>query len=474
MLGTGDFLMRNNPTTSRRGAILVLSCFLIIVMVGLVAFTVDLGYIELVRTQLQASVDSAALAGASQLVNGTAAANTEALNFVSQNSAGGKTLSASNTTVEFGNWDPVTRTFTVSNSNPNGVRITASLNQQPTFFAKMYGMNSFNTSAQAIAVYQPRDIALALDYSGSMCFDSQLCSIGSLGQAAVEANILQIYQQLGSPVYGTLTFTPVAYGTSSTSNSSVKSKFGLTSVAYPYPRGSWDEYIDYVQSDRDVQAAGYRNKYGYLTWINYLQSQRNYYSETPVLWQVSEQPITSIKDATDVFLSYLTAHCTDDRVALSIYTYSDMTAILEQALTTVYTNVSTKVRQRQAGHYTGGTNISAGMNKARLELQNNGRAGALKMLVLMTDGEANLPSGNPTSDKNAVITEANSCAAAKIKVITICVGASADTSLMQQIADITGGAAFIIPGGQTVAQVKAQLEAVFGQVARDRPLKLVY
>ena len=44
---------------------------------------------------------------------------------------------------------------------------------------------------------------------------------------------------------------------------------------------------------------------------------------------------------------------------------------------------------------------------------------------------------------------------------------------MQQVADITGGAYFQIPGGQSVAQVKAQLEAVFAQVAADRPLKLV-
>ena len=44
---------------------------------------------------------------------------------------------------------------------------------------------------------------------------------------------------------------------------------------------------------------------------------------------------------------------------------------------------------------------------------------------------------------------------------------------VQQVADITGGAAFIVPGGQPIAQVQTQLEQVFSQVAADRPLKLV-
>ena len=180
-----------------------------------------------------------------------------------------------------------------------------------------------------------------------------------------------------------------------------------------------------------------------------------------------------MKDAVDAFLAYLTAHSTDDRVSVSIYTYSDGTAKLEQSLTKTYTLISNVTRNRQAGHYIGGTNISAGMTKARVDLQANARVGAKKMIVLMTDGVVNMPTGNTTLDKAAVITEANACAAAKIPVVTIALGAYADTALMQQVADITGGAAFIVPGGQPIAQVKTQLEAVFSQVAADRPLKLV-
>lgn len=210
-----------------------------------------------------------------------------------------------------------------------------------------------------------------------------------------------------------------------------------------------------------------------MTWVNYLLSQEPGASNTPGLWKTSQQPVTALKDAVDVFLSYLQANSTDDRVSFALYTASNNTAILESPLTKVYSTISTLVRQRQAGHYIGGTNISAGMTKSRIDLQNNGRIGALKMMVLMTDGVVNRPSGNTTNDKASVIAEANLCAAARIPIVTISVGALVDTALMQQVADISGGAAFVVPGGQPIANVKAQLEQVFAQVAADRPLKMV-
>ena len=351
--------------------------------------------------------------------------------------------------------------------------MTSNITNKPLFFGNAFGKSSFNMTAQAVATYLPRDIVMVLDYSRSMCFDSSFDNIGVLPQSTIEANMQKIWQDLGSPTYGTLTFAPVSYGTASTSNSSVINKFKLNNVNYPYPGGSWNAYVDFVQTDSTVNSAGYRNKYGMLTLIQYWQTWQAQANQTPGLHVTSQQPLGALKDAVDVFLSYLTAHSTDDRVGFASYSAADYTATLQQALTKTYSSISTKVRARQAGHDTGGTNISAGMNRGRLELQNNARVGAKKMMILMTDGEATLPSGNTTSDKNACITEANLAAAAKIPIVTITVGADADTALMQQIANITGGAYFQVPGGQSVAAVKAQLEAVFAQVAADRPLKLV-
>lgn len=51
----------------RRGAIVVFSAILMVVMFGFVAFALDLGYLCLVRTELQRTADASALAGVSKL-----------------------------------------------------------------------------------------------------------------------------------------------------------------------------------------------------------------------------------------------------------------------------------------------------------------------------------------------------------------------------------------------------------------------
>lgn len=449
-----------------------MTAFLMVMFMAMIAFGVDVGYIAVARTEIQICTDAAALAGASGLVDGTSVAQTRAQEYLGKNKVAGQTLSNSNATIEFGTWTDTTKTFTVGGNTPNGIRINTSLNSVPLFFGKALNKNSFNVSAQSIAVYQPRDIMLVLDYSGSMSYDSQFRNISLIGKPAIEANLAQMYQELGT-TFGTLPATSVSYGTGSTSNSTVKSKFKLNTIPYPYPSGSWDEYIDYVQTDSTINSAGYRARYGGITFMHYLMAKRDQYAETPVLWKTSEQPLTALKDAVDEFLAYLDNNSTDDRVGFSLYTSSNSTALLEQSLTKTYTDVSSKVRGRQAGHYVGGTNISAGMTSGRLELQNNARVGVSKLLILMTDGEANLPTGNTTTDKQKVRDEAALCAAAKIPVVTITVGAGADVDLMAEVASITGGAAFVVPGGQSIEDVQEQLEQVFAQVAADRPLKLV-
>jgi len=460
-------------SSRRRGAVVVLAAFLMVGLLLMIAFAVDIGYVALNRTELQTAADSAALAGAGALPMGRPAATAEAIKFLAMNKVGQRTMVASNATIDFGTWDFVTRTFKVSAAEPYAVRVRAVNNAQPLYFGRVIGKNTFNSKAEAVATFQPRDISLVLDYSASMCYDSQFRNIHLLGKPAIEANLLQIYQQLGSPKYGTLAFKPVKYGSSSTSNTTVIKQFQLDKVPYPFPSGSWSDYVDYVQTDDIVASAGYQNAYGYMTWVNYTLARRPESASSPGLWRVSEQPITALKDAVDVFLSYLTAHSTDDRVSLSIYTHSDRTAILESALTKKYSTVADLVRGRQAGHYISTTNISAGMNKGRLDLEKNGRSGAKKMMVLMTDGVVNMPTGNTTTDKALVIQEAKACAAANIPIITIALGAYADTALMQQCSDLTKGAAFIVEGGQPIAEVEEQLEEIFGKVAADRPIKLV-
>jgi Flp pilus assembly protein TadG len=454
----------------RPGNVLLLSAFLMIVMMAALAFSIDLGYMMVVKTELQRATDAAALAGVSQLANGADAAETEARAFAELNPVGGRAVTGADAQVEFGHWDDVGRAFQISDELPSALRVTLRRDRQNLFFARALGREDFSTETQAIASYRPRDIMLVLDYSASMNDDSELGAIGKLGRAAVEANLLQIYQELGSPRFGNMQWTPVYI--SSTNTTTIKNTLGISNVPYPYPRGSWNEYISYVINDATINGAGYRKKYGYLTWVNYLLETRPMKSETPDLWKTSEQPITALKNGVSVLLSFLQTVASEDRLGLAVYTSSSSDAVLESGLTTDMASIETISRQRQAGHYDHYTNIGAGMRVGRQELVDNARVGALKLMVLMTDGIANRPTNEATA-RNYVITQANAAAAEDIPIVTISLGLGADIDLMQQVADITGGVHFNIPGNQTVAEVEEDLEDVFREVAATRPLKLV-
>lgn len=56
-------------TSSRRAAVTVMSAFLLVLMLVLVAFAVDVGMLCVAKTELQRSADAAALAGAEELLN---------------------------------------------------------------------------------------------------------------------------------------------------------------------------------------------------------------------------------------------------------------------------------------------------------------------------------------------------------------------------------------------------------------------
>ena len=252
----------------------------------------------------------------------------------------------------------------------------------------------------------------------------------------------------------------------------IKKAFGLDAVAYPYPSGSWDSYVDYVHNNSYVSNAGYYRKYGRMTLINYWLESKPGYDQTPDLWRVSEQPVKSLKTGVDVFMDYIREVDTKDRLGLSIYNSPEATALLEHALTYDFDAVAATVTQRQAGHYEQFTNIGAGIQTARLQLKSQGRKGAFKMIVLMTDGRANRPNGE--SDGQAfALNEAQLVANEHWPIICISLGNEADTELMQQIADRTNGYHFNIPGGASVTDYSAQLRNVFRRIADHRPLILV-
>jgi Mg-chelatase subunit ChlD len=155
----------------------VLAALLMVVILGLVAFAVDIGYIVLVRTELQAAADSAALAGAANMAN-PADAIEMAKRFAAQNTAGRRNVQLADADIEFGVWDANTRVFTKSgDQSGNALRVTTRRNDltggNALFFARIFGLRSFDVSASAVALGNPRDICLVVDLSGSMNDDTE-------------------------------------------------------------------------------------------------------------------------------------------------------------------------------------------------------------------------------------------------------------------------------------------------------------
>ncbi len=568
--------MRRNAAArtrrQRRGNILVLTAVMMVALMAMLAFSLDTGYMYTVKSELQRSVDAAALAGACNLVEGQNVARAAAIEYLVRNPAGYESgvgegdmedqmarfvqQHQEDFDVQMGRWDAETRQFEVTDHLPSAINVGLSLHNQPLFFANVLGYRQFDIHAESIAMYQPRDIMLILDFSASMNDDSELSSIDTLGQDKVEANILQMWEELGSPTYGNLEFDPdwvtipganlpaeVTWrttevdvqatssiskvrlyfsngnyqtfypsqqagtweGTGSNSgyrvtkcsvkingewetfdfynNSHIRRGLGLDTVLYPYPDGEWNDYIEYARSHNSsmpwygehVYHAGYRRKFGMLTLVNFWNRYKPKYVQTPDLWQVSAQPVTAVKDAVDVFLEYIQEVETDDRVGVAIYNSQSGDSILETGLTQNFDLVEQVVYERQAGHYHRYTNIGAGMEAGRVELDDHGRLGAQKMIVLMTDGKANWVDGDydTSAAKQYVLDEAQLCADRRYPIVTISLGAGADTQLMEQVAEITAAANFVVPGGQAVAEYSEDLKEVFHDIADDRPLKLV-
>lgn len=135
----------------RRGATLVLAAVLIVLVLGMVAFAVDIGYIVLVRTQLQVAADSSAMAAAAvNMSEPFASVLTTATRFAGCHVAGGRRVEVDAANVECGRWDFSTRRFTLSGSRSNAVRVTTT-GQSPLFFAKVLGISDRALSTEAIA-----------------------------------------------------------------------------------------------------------------------------------------------------------------------------------------------------------------------------------------------------------------------------------------------------------------------------------
>ncbi|HEY2411885.1 MAG TPA: TadE/TadG family type IV pilus assembly protein [Pirellulaceae bacterium] len=238
----------NRAINHRRGNIIVLSALLMVLMMFVLAMSIDVGYIYTMQAQLDRAVDAAALAGVQDLVNGTDAAQAKAAEYLCRNPVGSsmtfidetqlagqlttfKSQHSSDYQMKAGSWNTTTRSFSETSVTPSALQVTMTYPNMPFFFGRALGKDTFTVTSSATAMFQPRDIMVVLDYSASMNDDSTFARIGLLGRSAVETSLQNCWNDLGPPSYGNLQFTP-QWAVASGQAANVGSKIPHITVEY--------------------------------------------------------------------------------------------------------------------------------------------------------------------------------------------------------------------------------------------------
>jgi hypothetical protein len=158
-----------NRRTRQSGQALVAATFGLVVLLGATGLAVDMGYLRYQKRLQQSAADSAALAGAAEINFNvgnvtTAGQQDSALN--------GFTDGVNNVTVTV-NLGP---TSGPNAGNANYVEVLVSA-VQPTFFMKIFGLNSTTVTARAVAVFNgngPKNCVYSLGNGGSIDNDQTL------------------------------------------------------------------------------------------------------------------------------------------------------------------------------------------------------------------------------------------------------------------------------------------------------------
>lgn len=291
-------------------------------------------------------------------------------------------------------------------------------------------------------------------------------------------------------------------------DSNVKTFLGISSLAYPYPSGSWDSYINYVRTSSDLNTANYREVWSGLTFAAYVLENEASHSRTPKLAYTRHYPFHAIKRGHEVLCTFLGNLGFDDHIGMVSYddSHRQETTLSETGLPSVniaskpitnnYTAVNNLMKYKQAGHYTYSTNMGGGLKEGVAMLDSFKREGARPTIILMTDGNANnwdsgesgtLPTGwswdalfdydgNGVSDfstsdnyKRNVLVWAQTAHSKGYTVHCIGVGSSADNALLGAVAHIGEGHHIAVSGAATPEQLEAQMLAAFHKIASFVP-----
>lgn len=407
---------------SRRGGILVLMTVLIPVLFILAAFTINMSYMQLSRTELMVATDSATRAagrGLSELQD-VDLAKQLAMNTAAMNTVGGEPLQLDledpANEIEFGNATATNNSYSRYNFSKvetqqvragvepaTAVRITGICNSgSDTGSVDLpfpgFGLGeTFDVSAQSVAMQVDRDIALILDRSGSMSW-------------------MDPYEW------------PDEFSPWDTTVFDAAVDAGVLTKSWSY--GRWRYYY----------APG-QNSDSYQEWV-----WEDYLDNDPRL-----SPWEALVAAVDSFLDVLDTTVQAEMVSIASYS---STASLDLNLEDDYEVVRGTVNSLSPD---GNTAIGAGMQTGSTALFNTsyGRSFAAKTLIVMTDGVHNT-GVSPITAANGIVASHN------VTIHTVTFGAGADQNLMQDVADIGGGMHYH-------AANATELIEVFEEIANNLP-----
>ena len=172
-----DFLGAKSILRDERGVTAIVVAIVLLLLVGFSALAIDIGHLCVARAELQNAADAGALAGARFLYNDDATVNTGANDIATtaatDNQSVGEPVEVNGEDVLRGHWCFATSEFTeneeatelpdlwgVSNEDldldmnfVNAVKVVTRRQGTPvaSFFATVFGIQSFQVSAQAIA-----------------------------------------------------------------------------------------------------------------------------------------------------------------------------------------------------------------------------------------------------------------------------------------------------------------------------------
>jgi len=174
----------------RHAVVVIYVTISLTIIFGMAALAIDIGALYQAQAELQRAADAAALAAASQLVaedvdDPNAAARLAAAEVVGRNDVLRQTLGLDvESDIELGRaiYDPSTGRYEFSPGGDvyDAVRVTVRRTEESEggpielIFARFLGHDTRGLSARAAAVLVPRDIAVVIDVSNSMNWDSQL------------------------------------------------------------------------------------------------------------------------------------------------------------------------------------------------------------------------------------------------------------------------------------------------------------